>query len=197
MSDEKVYKYAYEKLMAEHELKLSDLPEDARIGIATIKKIETIITTAESKGKKASKDTLAKVKANDKWVVNEILDFVDEKDENDDKIPHDADEIKEDLNDNEGNQGDDTGADDNAGDDNNAGDNSEANKELGIKIEAELDEMFKTGKVKWSADEIKVRAKNTYNTLFEHYKDGEENGVETTNYKLLETGEEIYTLSKK
>lgn len=196
MSDEKVYKYAYEKLMAEHDLKLADLPEDAKIGIATIKKIETIIATAEKNGKKATKDTLAKVKANDKWVVNEIIDFVDEKNENEEEIPHDADEIKDDLNNEEGNEEGNDEGDDNKADDN-AGDDSEANKQLGIKIEAELEEMFKTGKVKWSVDELKVRAKTTYNTLFEHYNDGEENGVETSNYKLLETGEEIYTLSKK
>ena len=77
--------FAYEKLMQEHNLSISDLPEDAKIGITTLKDIEKSIKMAEKKGNVVSEKTYAKIKANDKWVVKEILDFVDETDDNEDK----------------------------------------------------------------------------------------------------------------
>jgi len=63
--------------------------------------------------------------------------------------------------------------------------------------EKELLEMHTSGKVDWHSDEIKAKYKNTYNTLFDNYVDGEENGIETTNFKLIEKSEEIFTISKK
>ena len=109
MSDTTI-KYAYQKLMAEHKLTVAQLPEDAKIGITAIMNIEKAISMAEKKGKKISPDTIAKIKANDKWVVNEILDFIDDTDKNADEIPHEEeeviDEIKETI-EGEGGEGDD------------------------------------------------------------------------------------------
>ena len=94
---ETTIKYAYQKLMAEHKLTVAQLPEDAKIGITAIMNIEKAISMAEKKGKKISPDTIAKIKANDKWVVNEILDFLDDTDKNADEIPHEEEEVIDEI----------------------------------------------------------------------------------------------------
>jgi len=220
---ETTIKYAYQKLMAEHKLTVAQLPEDAKIGITAIMNIEKAISMAEKKGKKISPDTIAKIKANDKWVVNEILDFLDDTDKNADEIPHEEeeviDEIKEtiegkgddddsDVDDDDSDvDDDDSDVDDDDSDDDDSKDTTkdetkegiakEKEKTLGILIEGELAEMHTSGKVDWHSDEIKAKYKNTYNTLFDNYVDGEENGIETTNFLLKEKSEEVFTISKK
>ena len=223
MSDTTI-KYAYQKLMAEHKLTVAELPEDAKIGITTIMDIEKAISMAEKKGKKINPKTIAKIKANDKWIVNEILDFIDDTNKNEDEIPHESeeviDEIKEtiegkddgkgkgkgeeedeDEDEDESDDEDESEEDDDskggAKDESKEGIAKEKEKALGLLIEGELTEMHTSGKVDWHSDEIKAKYKNTYNTLFDNYVDGEENGIETTNYKLLEKSEEIFTISKK
>ncbi len=209
-------KYAYEKLMAEHKLEFKDLPEDAKIGIETIKNIDKMVKLNEKKGKAPSPAIVAKIKANDKWVVNEILDFIGEKDTNTEEIPHDAEEviadIKEEIEEQEQEEQEEEGsdtddnkdaADDNKDADDDADDSAkpialseEAKKALAATIETELTEMFNSGKTEWKVDEIKAKFKNTYNTIFDTYEDDAENGIMTTNFSLIETGEEIFTISK-
>lgn len=167
-------KYAYEKLMQEKNLTINDLPEDAKIGINTLKDLEKAVRMAEKGGKTVSEKTLAKIKANDKWVVNEILDFVDETDENEEEMPYDGEEIEEEIE-----------------------EEQPQNSPLGQSIEKELTDMFNSGKKEWNTDEIKRDYKNTYNTLFENYEDDGENGIETSNYRLIESGDELFTISKK
>lgn len=208
MSESKV-KYAYQKLMEEHKLTVAELPEDAKIGITAILNIEKAIKMAEKKNKKISPDTIAKIKANDKWVVNEILDFIDDTDKNKAELPHDEDEVIEEIEefiDDENDvvlEGDEEDEEEQEADLDEAKNNSKEgiaqNKAiaLGVLIEGELTEMHTSGKIDWHSDEIKAKHKNTYNTLFENYVDGEENGIETTNYKLIEKSEEIFTISKK
>ena len=175
-------KYAYEKLMAEHNLTVEQLPEDAKVGIKTIKDIEKAMAMAEKQGKKVKPETLAKIKANDKWIVNEILDFVEDTDDNEEEMPHDGEDIVDEIEDGQQQQ-------------------QPAKPQvdpLGVAIDAELTEMFKTGKRDWSSDEIKNGGyKKTYNCIFDNYEDGQENGVETSNYRLIEVKEELFTLTKK
>jgi len=166
--------YAYEKLMQEYELSYSELPEDAKLGIETIKNIAKAINMAEKNGKKISSQTMAKIKANDKWVVREILDYVDDKDENSDEMPYEDDEIIDEI--------------------------DEANnpeKKLGFSIEAELENMYKSGKKEFDLSDVKGVAPNTYRILFDNFDEEDDNGVETNRYKLIETNEEVFTISKK
>jgi hypothetical protein len=195
--------------MAENKLTVAQLPEDAKIGITAIMNIEKAISMAEKKGKKISPDTIAKIKANDKWVVNEILDFLDDTDKNADEIPHEEEEVIDEIKETIEGKGDDddSDVDDDDSDDDDSKDTTkdetkegiakEKEKALGVLIEGELAEMHKSGKVDWHSDEIKAKYKNTYNTLFDNYVDGEENGIETTNFLLKEKSEEIFTISKK
>ena len=166
--------YAYEKLMQEYELSHSELPEDAKLGIEAIKNIEKAVNMAEKSGKKINPQTMAKIKANDKWVVREILDYVDDDDKNAEEMPFEDDEIIDDIN---------------------KANNPE--KELGFSIESELENMFKSGKKEFDLNEVKGVAPNTYKVLFDNFDEDDDNGVETNRYKLIETDEEIFTISKK
>jgi hypothetical protein len=51
-------KLGYEKLMEENNLKLSDLNEEARIGIKTITDVKKSINMLEKKGKTVSEDVI-------------------------------------------------------------------------------------------------------------------------------------------
>lgn len=66
-------KYAYQKLMAEHNLTVAELPEDAKIGITAIMNIEKAVKMAEKNGKTVSSETIAKIKANDKVFIKYYL----------------------------------------------------------------------------------------------------------------------------
>lgn len=75
---------------------------------------------------------------------------------------------------------------------------NEAN-EIGLQVEAELSRMFETGQRVWDIEDIRKTAKKTYDLLFDSYEEGEANGVETSNYSLLEKEDEdmTFTLTKK
>jgi hypothetical protein len=166
--------YAYQKLMAENNLTLAELPEDAKLGIEAIKNIEKAVNMAEKSGKKVSPQTMAKIKANDKWVVREILDYIDDEDKNDDEMPHDDDEIIDEIN-----------------------DANNPKKQLGFTVEAELEKMFLTNEKEFELAEIKRIAPTTYGVIFDGFDDDGDNGVETNKYRLIETDDEIFTLTKK
>lgn len=71
--------------------------------------------------------------------------------------------------------------------------------ELGLQVEKELEEMFATGEKEWDIEDIRKVAKKTYDLIFDNYEDGEENGIETSNFSLLEKEDEemVYKLTKK
>ena len=64
------------------------------------------------------------------------------------------------------------------------------------KINFELENLFKNNKLEVTINEIKSLAPNIYNILFEIYEKGEENGVETSQYRLVEFEEQKYKLTK-
>lgn len=171
----------YKKAIAEYKLKESELPEDAKTGIKQIGEIQRAIIMLENKGQKPKESSLKKLKALDKWVYYEILDYVYETDNNEEKsgieIKKEAKEIKDELKDQ-------AAAIDNEGVD-----------QVGVAIEGELEEMHKTGRKEWDIESVKPIAKKTYNLLFDTYKEGEENGVKTTRFSLLETKPKLFTLS--
>lgn len=179
-------KYAYQTLMAKHNIVESDLPADAKVGITAIKNIEKAISMAEKSGKKINPETIAKIKANDKWVCNEILDFVENTDENEEDAPYEEEEIVEEI------EGDDTGEDE-------KGENAPA-KEVdpkGVKIDADLSVAYEKGTKTITLDELKSVSKTAYDIIFDTYDESGDNGVETSQFSLLETDENVFTLNKK
>lgn len=167
-------KYAYEKLMEEENLKLADLPSDAKIGIGQIKKIEKAILMAQATGKKISSETIAKIRANDKWIVQEILDYLDDTDENEEDMPEDSEEIIEEI----------------------KGETLTEDQKYALEIENELKSLYDSGNREFTIETLRNNAKTTYEVLFDNYEEGEENGVMTTRYKLIETKPRVFTISK-
>lgn len=168
--------YQYEKVMEEEGLTLSELPQDARIGIETIAKIERVIKLSESKGKSVGKSVLAKIKANDKWAVREILDYVEGKDsKQNDEPPYSEEEIKKDV---------------------------EKEEEvkldpLGLSIDEEFKNAIEKGKNQLSIDELKQYCPKAYDVVFKNYEEDDDNGVETSHYILKEIETEKFILKTK
>jgi hypothetical protein len=175
----------YVKSMEENNLTYNELPEDAKIGIDQINDILKSKRMLEKVGKSLTKKALAKIKAHDKWVHYEILDFVHDTDNNEDEAP-DLDDVEDEI-DEKLNNKDDEESDDM---------NEETPTQQGLQIEQELELMFQNGHLSSSIEEIKNHAPFTYNLLFETYEEGEENGVVTTNFSLIENNKK-FILTKK
>jgi len=167
--------YSYEKLMKENNLTLSELPEEAKVGIETIAKINRIVNLTESKGKKIGNSTVVKLKANDKWVTQEIQAYLQGKDSNQsDKLPYAESEIKQEM------------------------EKEEVKIDpKGLAIESELKKLHESGKKTVTADELETLAPKCYDVLAENYDDDGDNGIETSHYTLIETAEEVFTINKK
>ena len=170
----------YKKELAKHNLSVSDLPEDAQTGIDQINDVLKAFRMMESKGKQPTAKSLKKLKAMDKWVTYEIYDFLHDTDKNDDEIPFDADDVKDDLNGGKNDNGNGVDVD-----------------PLGLKIEAELEQLYASGKTVYSIEELGNKARETYNILFDSYEEGEENGIVTSNYSLIEGTDKNFNLKKK
>jgi len=120
----------YKKEMEKYDLKESDLPEDARVGIAEINKVLGAINMIEKKGESPKPKTIQKVKTMDKWVSFEILDHVHDTSKNTDDSGVDVDEVIEEIEEQ---------VDDNEGGSDNA-------DELGSKVAVELKKLSESGK---------------------------------------------------
>lgn len=168
--------YAYQKLMAQHELTYSELPEDAKTGIDVIKDVEKAINMAEKKGNTISQKTYNKLKINDKFVVGEILDYVNDNDnDEDDEVPYDANEIKDEMIESKSVQLD----------------------PLGLSIDEELKNIVAQNKSKLSIEEVKKYAPNSYRVIFDGYDPDEDNGIETSYFKLIEKEDSFFHIIKK
>ena len=181
---ETTYKYAYEKLMAENNISLTELPEDAKTGIASLKNIELAISMAQKKAAKNNKTfvpsaaTNAKIKAYDKWVTGEIVDYLDEKDTNPDAPKDDAVDIVDAV-----------AADAKAAEEAAAAKNEKVDIDFtkGDAIDQELKVFYETNKRLLNINDIRDAAPKTYTEIHATYKVGEENGVVTNNFLLKET----------
>lgn len=171
---------AYEKLMKDNNLSMDSLSPDALVGIKQITDIKKAMYALEKNGRSVSGATLNKIKAFDKWVCNEILDSMDDEERNDDdaaKAAAKAAAIKTEIKD--------------------VIDESEAVDPKGIKIDAELEAVFNTGKTTLTLDELKTSCKTAYDVIFDSYEPEGANGIETTYYTLLETEKQVFTITKK
>lgn len=172
--------FQYLKELEKNNLSYSDLPDDAQTGIDQIKDIEKALLMLEKRGKNPTQKTIKKIKAMDKWVCYEIYDFLHETDKNEDEIPYEEDEVIDEIKDQI----------------------EEPVKEekvtdpKGLKIEEELKNLSESGKSKFQIEELRDLAPTTYDCLFDTYEPDEENGVETSRYKLIEKENETFYLSK-
>ena len=181
----------YVNELEKYDLQVKDLTEDGKTGVREIKKTLDFIKLGEKKGKVPSADVLKKIKTIDKWVCFEIYDMVEDTDENDDEMPHDSEEIIEDL------------EEEYAEDDDLEKDEQPQNVKKVVKtnadgnrINTELIELGKSGKNEYTIAEIKSSAPTTYKAIFDVYEKGEQNGVQTNTYSLIEFEEQKYKLTK-
>ena len=175
-------KLQYKIALEENGLRINQLPEDAITGIEQINHVLKAINMCEKTGKPVKESVYKKLRAMDKWVYYEILDYLHETDRNDDDIPFDKDEVIDDLN---------------------KGKNSLQNTDLpkpdavGLVIESELTSLYETGKTSFSIEELKNSARKTYSELFNAYESGGENGITTTKYTLIEDSNNKFNLKLK
>ena len=166
----------YKKVMEENGLTYADLPEDAQTGIESINEVLKAFRMNEKNGKSPTPKSLKKLAAMDKWVVYEIYDYLHDTDNNDDDIPFEADDVLE----------------------GEEGVNNEPKADpIGLKIEEELVSLHEQGVTTISVDDLKRQAPTTYKTIWDNYEDEVENGVETSNYSLIEQDNtQVFTLKK-
>jgi hypothetical protein len=176
------YKYGYEKLMAENDLQMSDLTDDARNSITAIKDLEKSIRMAQGKGKEASETTLSKIRTSDKMATQEIVDMLDDDDDDDDNDDNDDSDNNDDLDDS---------------DDKNEPETVVTNDPKGLKIDAELEVVFASGKKEIGFDELKSISRTAYEVIFQNYDNSGDNGIETSKFTLIETDDNLFTLTKK
>jgi hypothetical protein len=180
----------YVKELEKQGLQVKDLPEDARTGIKEINKALSFIKMGEAKGKTTSPDAIKKIKAMDKWVLYEIYDLTEDTDKNEDEIPYESDDVEEDIKENN--------------EDDSEDDNEETEKRSNLvqtnadvnKINNELYELYKKNKTELKIDDIKSYAPTVYKAIFDVYKSGEVNGVQSDKFSLLETNEQEYKLEQ-
>jgi hypothetical protein len=76
-------------------------------------------------------------------------------------------------------------------------------QKLGLKIEAELEQLFNSGKKEFTIEEIEKIAPMTYDVLYDVCEEQDsENGIETSKFKLIEVSgseneETTFKISKK
>jgi hypothetical protein len=74
---------------------------------------------------------------------------------------------------------------------------ADANDPKGATIDADLKVAYDGNKKTITMDELKSVSKTAYDIIFNSYDDSGDNGVVTSNYSLIETDENVFTLSKK
>jgi hypothetical protein len=145
--------------------------------MATEKQLAAVAKMREAKAKKA----LEKLKENESKKKPPITKEIDEEEIDNDEI--DDDEI------------DDDEIDD---DESNSSESYFEHKDinLGFRIEEELNKLWQSKTTTLNNDSLKSKAKTTYDLIFQSYEKGKKNGVETSNFLLLENEPNNYILKK-
>lgn len=185
---------AYKKLMEDEKLTFNELPTDAKIGIDSINNILKAINMAEKKGRKVSDNVISKVKANDKWVVREIIDYVEDKNENKEPLPNKAKEVVEQIK----TETEPVKTIEVKPTEQKTEEKPEEVKvdPKGVAIDEELKKLFESGKTKHTLEELKTAAPKAYNVIFDTYDNSGDNGIETSFYKLIEVEDKVFEVSK-
>ena len=168
--------YAFEQLLSENNLKKTDLSKDAQIGIKSIQQIENAIRMTEKRGQNVSQAVKDKIKANDKWVVREILDHLEDEETNFDDLPNPAPAVLKEIKEDEAPE-----------------EKLTPEQIKGLKIDIELKNLYEDGEVvdyTFTAKDLRLLAKLAYSTIFNSYDNDERNGIVTSNFSLLETSED-------
>lgn len=191
----------YEKLMDTYGISINDLPEETRIMIKTITILKKTAQGKMTIGETVSEGAIAKIKAQDKYIINDILDYIEEhdleteddenegkNDKNDEENFEDSDDSNDDSDDDdsEDEEDDDDEDDSDDKDEENNGD-MEDSFEIGDRLDAEFQELKNSGISEFSLNDLRVKSPTAYEIIFDIYEEGEQNGIQTNNFKLVET----------
>lgn len=174
---------AYFKLLQEHQIEESGLNQEIRDAIKDVKDQLNSINHKASKDKEVSADSLAKLKRRDMYAVGLILDYLDSRETQHGPAGDNSTTPPAGSQNNEGATDDVTVIDD----------------DRGYTIDRELGAMYKEGLIAdISMAALKKSAPVTESVIFASYSKDGDNGVETSNFRIVETahGTEIFTLTK-
>jgi hypothetical protein len=210
----------YENALEEYNLTVADLSEHAKIGIENINSVLKGVNMLQKSGKQVSDKTISKIEAMDKWVYYEILDQVKGSEDNVDELPYEDDEVLEEAElyaeqqEDEEEEEEEEGSEDELykkylETDEEYFEESLEEKEVvkptnevqndtrGALIDKELEVAYKNGKTTITLEELKAISKTAHNVIFTNYEESGDNGIETSYYTLIETDDEVFTLTKK
>jgi hypothetical protein len=182
-------KLAFEKLLETNNLEISELPKITQIEIKELNSLKALVESKQKIGQNVTAQTLQKLKDKDNEIVEDILDFLDGSDEDD----SDDDTSDDDTSD------DDTSDDDTSDYDTSDDDDNDFSDQDGVLIDKELHQLFKAGNTTLELSQIRSLAPTTYECIFETYGQDEQNGINTSNYSIIETStnSETFKISKK
>jgi hypothetical protein len=191
-------KLGYEKLMEENNIEEKDLSKDLIVVIREVKQLKSIIQSKRNIGQTPTPETMSKLRFKDKWIVNELLDYIEDSDDDDDE---DSDDTDQDTDQNLADDSDDDDSDDDDDDDDDDDSDDDDNDEIeadGVLIDSELIALLNSGKSTITFTDLKNLAPETEKLIFQNYEPNSENGIITTNFSLIETAQnsEIFKISK-
>lgn len=176
-------KLAFEKLLETHDLEINQLPKIVQVEIKELISLKNLIDSKQTIGQNVTPQTLQKLKDKDNLVVEDILEFLDDSDEDDDTSDDDTFDDNDDTFDD---------SDDDSDDDSN--DSAD-----GVAIDKELHQLFKSGITQVGLQKLRDSAPTTYECIFDTYGQDEENGINTSNYSIIETSpnSETFKITKR
>lgn len=163
----------YESLLKQNNITEAELPSAAKTAISAVKNALRGVALQEQKGRTASSATVEKITTNDGFACSEIEKYLVEKAKS---TPPQEPKVEPKV---------------------------EPKKDepvvdpKGVKIDEEIISAIKANKTELTLEELKTACPTTYSVIFDSYKDGEDNGVQTSFYQAIENKEsKKFNLSK-
>lgn len=187
-------KLAFEKLLETNDLEISDLPKITQVEIKELSQFKSLIESKMTIGQNVTPATLQKIKDKDNAIVDDILEYLEDDDSDDDSDESNDSDEEDDQNpidrfsDDEEEEVDEDDKVEQDDDDMDA-----------ITIDKELHNLFKSGETTFTLAQLRDLAPTTYECIFDTYGQDEENGINTSNYAILETSlnSETFKISKR
>jgi len=159
-------KLAFEKLLENNNLEVSELPKITQVEIREANSLKGLISSKQNIGQNVSSETLQKLEDKDNSICDDILDYIDADEDDSDDFENDSPDEDEDDSD-------------------------------GITIDQELHNLYKSGMTTLDFNDIRNNAPAIYECLFDTYGQDEENGINTSNYSIIETSPNSETFNIK
>jgi len=188
----------YENALEEYNLTVADLSARAKVGIESINSVLKGVNMLQKSGKKVSDKTIEKIETLDTWVYREILDQVQDSDNNEDEeVPYDDEEILEEAEKLAEEEQEEEEYEEEEEEEEEVQKPTVQNDTRGTTIDKELEVAYKSGKTTITLEELKSISKTAHSVIFANYEESGDNGIETSYYTLIETDDEVFTLTKK